>query len=146
MRHSSRRPRTLWSLVLWIGYWAALFVVTHRPLGAGTGLLPPGADKAIHFVLYFVLVILGGWSMRSAGRRPSLGTLIAWAGIYAAYAGFDEWLQQYVERTPSFWDWAADVAGVATATITLAWKGRSDALSQRDGRQGQIQSPNTPHT
>ena len=146
MRHGSRRSGTLWRLALWIGYWVALFVVTHRPLGAGTGLLPPGADKVIHFALYFVLVILGGWNLRSAGRRSSLGTLIAWAGVYAAYAGIDEWLQQFVERTPSFWDWAADVAGVATGTVVLAWKGRSDALSQHDRRTEHTRSPNLPRT
>ncbi|MHC4697691.1 MAG: VanZ family protein [Planctomycetota bacterium] len=130
MQHSKGRPRTTWSLSLWIGYWAALFVVTHRPLGAGVDLLVPGADKVIHSALYFVLALLGGWHMRSKGRRPSWTHLIAWAGVYAAYAGFDEWLQQFVERTPSLWDWIADVAGVAAATVILARKGRSDAVSE----------------
>ncbi len=134
MRRSSRRPRAPWPLSLWIAYWVVLFIVTHRPLGAGAGLLPQGADKVIHFLLYFVLAILGGWHVRSAGRRLSLAHMIVWVGIYAAYAGFDEWLQRFVERTPSLWDWVADVAGVAAATVVLARKGRSD--KDKEGNLG----------
>lgn len=136
MPRTRSRSRARRNLFLWIGYWAVLFVATHRPLGAGAALIPPGGDKLIHFVAYFVLVILGDRYMRSVGRPRTPARMITWAGIYAAYGGFDEWLQGFVSRTPSLWDWIADVAGIAAATLVLTWQGRSRVLSERERRTG----------
>ncbi len=136
MPQTSSRSRTRRNLFLWIGYWAVLFVATHRTLGAGASLIPPGGDKLIHFVAYFVLVILGDRYMRSAGGARTPARKITWAGIYAAYGGLDEWLQGFVSREPSLGDWIADVAGIAAATLVLAWQVRSGVLSERGGRSG----------
>ncbi|MCH9001971.1 MAG: VanZ family protein [Planctomycetes bacterium] len=104
---------------IWCGYWIALFVLMHRPLG-DIGKPPfPEADKVVHFVLYFGLTWIGGWRLRAnhAGHGPA--KLLFWAGIYVAYGGIDEWLQSYVGRTMSLFDWFADVAGVAAASIVI---------------------------
>ena len=100
-------------------YWIAIFVLTHRQLG-DIGKPPfPEADKVVHFVLYFGLTWIGGWRLRANPAGHSLTTLVVWAGIYVAYGGIDEWLQSYVGRTMSLYDWFADVAGVAAASIVI---------------------------
>jgi VanZ family protein len=95
-----------------------LFVIMHIPLPTG----PPavvGGDKGIHFALYFVLTLLGGRCQQTGGRPAPVYSLILWAGIYAVYAAFDEWLQQYTGRVTSLGDFAADVIGVAAGTALL---------------------------
>ena len=104
---------------IWCAYWIAIFVLTHRPLGE-IGKPPfPGADKVVHFVLYFGLAWIGAWRLRAthAGLQPAI--FLIWALIYVAYGGIDEWLQSYVGRTRSLFVWFADVAGVATASIVV---------------------------
>ena len=118
------RPRRIHRLGLWLGYWIALFAVTHRPFAGGVGLPIPGADKGIHLVLYFILAILGGRYLRASAGGLSLTRLIRWACVYAAYGALDEWLQQFVSRTPSWGDWFADVGGIVLATVVLWRKGR----------------------
>lgn len=104
---------------IWCTYWIAIFVLMHRPLG-DMGKPPfPGADKVVHFVLYFGLTWIGAWRLRANLAGHSLPTLLFWAGIYVAYGGIDEWLQSYVGRTMSLFDWFADVSGVAAATIVI---------------------------
>ena len=122
-RPDRRVSRTRW---IWISYWLALFIVTHRPGPAGVGLPIPGADKAIHFALYFALVLLGGRYLRATGRRLTFSRLVAWACVYAAYGAFDEWLQQFVGRSMSFYDWLADLVGIAGATAVLYFRRRAD--------------------
>ena len=118
------RPRRIHHLGLWIGYWIALFAITHRPLPGGVGLSIPGADKGIHLVLYFILALLGGRYLRASTGALSPPRLIRWACVYIAYGAFDEWLQQFVHRTPSWGDWFADVIGVVLATLVLWRRGR----------------------
>lgn len=104
---------------IWCGYWIVIFVLTHRPLG-DIGKPPfPGADKVVHFVLYFGLTWLGAWRLRTSpgGYNPAI--VLVWAGIYVVYGGIDEWLQSYVGRTMSLFDWFADVAGVAAASVVI---------------------------
>lgn len=106
-------------IAVWCSYWIAIFVLMHRPLGE-IGKPPfPGADKVVHFVLYFGLTWIGAWRLRGnhAGHRPA--TLLVWAGVYVAYGGIDEWLQSYVGRTMSLFDWFADVAGVVAASVVI---------------------------
>ena len=121
--HYKPRRRPVRALVLWIGYWVVLFALTHRPFAGGVGLPIPGADKVIHSALYLVLTMLGGRYLAASGRVLNLRLLIAWACYYAAYGALDEWLQQFVERTPSWGDWLADAAGIILATAVLARRG-----------------------
>ena len=119
-----RRRRRRNALLWWIGFWVVLFAVTHRPFAGGVGLPIPWADKVAHFVLYFVLTMLGGRYLRRAGHGLDLPRLIGWACLYIAYGALDEWLQQFVDRTPSWGDWFADVAAVVVATVVLRLRAR----------------------
>ncbi|MCH8147243.1 MAG: VanZ family protein [Planctomycetes bacterium] len=104
---------------IWCGYWIVIFVLTHRPLG-DIGKPPfPGADKVVHFVLYFGLTWLGAWRRRTSPAGYNPASVLVWAGIYVVYGGIDEWLQSYVGRTMSLFDWFADVAGVAAASVVI---------------------------
>ena len=122
--HHEPRRRHVRTLVVWIGYWVVLFGLTHRPFTGGVGLPIAGADKVIHFALYFVLTMLGGRYLAASGRVLNLRLLIAWACVYAAYGALDEWLQQFVARTPSWGDWLADAVGIILATVVLARRRR----------------------
>jgi len=125
-------PTSLW---VWIGYWACLFVVMHRPLPGAAKLPIPGVDKVAHFVLYAVLVLLGGWHARRVGRRLTVSRLLAWSAMYAAYGAVDEWLQPLVGRTASVGDWAADAAGIVAGTLFIAFLGHSDRSTGNPSRR-----------
>lgn len=122
-RLGSKRTRRT---VIWCGYWIAIFVLMHRPLGE-LGRPPfPWADKVVHFALYFGLTWLGAWRLRTYPGRLTRPSLFLWAGVFAAYGGIDEWLQSYVGRTMSLFDWFADVAGVATASLVISLSKRPE--------------------
>jgi len=116
---------------VWIGFWVALFVATHRRIPRGFDFLPARFDLVVHFVLYFVLTVLGWTYIRSTGRRTTVRTLLIWAVVYVGYAAFDEWLQQYVGRTTSLTDWLADTAGIGIATAILALNRNTTVLSRQ---------------
>ncbi len=81
--------------------------------------MPRGGDKVLHFVAYFVLVMLGGRAAVSRGHTINTGWVIGWTLIYAGYGVADEWLQGFVHRTPSVRDWIADMCGVVMAMALL---------------------------
>lgn len=116
-RWTTLRRRATW---LWLAYWVMAFALTHVPKVPNPGRVIPHGDKLAHFLLYFVLVILGDWAIRGRGRRPAVRTYITWAIAYACYAGVDEWLQQFVHRHASVGDWIADLSGILVATLLLA--------------------------
>jgi hypothetical protein len=126
--HNSRHPRSDRSLWVWLGYWLGLFIITHVPLVSGGHFRFRYADKTIHFVLYFFLTYLGGRYLSAIGRARSTMSLIGYAGMYAAYAAFDEWLQQYTGRTMSFTDWLADAGGIVLATVWLVRRRRPSTV------------------
>ncbi len=134
MSNFSLHPRSLRNMCVWIGYWLVLFIITHRRFESTPDFVPPGSDKAVHFLLYFVLTWLGWRYLRSAGKSITLSRLILWFAIYCTYAAFDEWLQQFVGREMSVMDWAADVAGCLVAALILARWGRSKVLSEHESK------------
>jgi len=105
---------------LWPAWWVLMFVATHLPKIPAPPVGIRNADKVVHFLLYFVLAMLGGRALIGAGRIKGFGTLLTWAGVCLIYAAMDEWLQQFVNRTPSVHDWLADAAGVMAATLILS--------------------------
>lgn len=125
---------------LWPGWWVLMFVATHLPKPPGLPVEIHGGDKVIHFLLYFVLTMLGGQALIAARRVRGFSTLLAWAGVYLLYAAVDEWLQklEFVNRTPSIHDWLADVVGVIAATLILSTfridsgKDEQDTAGSRD--------------
>ena len=128
----SKRPRS-WRL--WVGCWAVLFVIMHIPIPAIALRSVSFPDRVLHFIAYFVLTCLGASHYRTTRSGSLIGVLLAWALVYAGYAALDEWLQQFVRRTPSLGDWLADVSGILVATgISLAIRRRpADRLSEPAG-------------
>jgi VanZ family protein len=125
-----RRSRLARIRDLWIAYWVLLFVATHVPIPGRGPVTVEHGDKVIHFVVYFILTWLGGRYLLATGRG-TLRALAAWAAIYLLYAGADEYLQSLVGRTMSLSDWLADAAGIVLATLVLARRRPSGALSER---------------
>ena len=96
---------------VWIAYWAALFVATHIPK-FGVPMAPKGSDKLMHFLGYFLLTLLAGRTAIRRGVAISRGWLARWTVIFLTYGALDEFLQQFVSRHASVYDWIADAVGV----------------------------------
>ena len=109
----SGRPRSWW---LWTAYWGALFVLMHVPLPDRTLEHVHLSDSVLHFMVYFILTGLGAYHLWRTSGGAFTVTVMRWALIYTGYAACDEWLQQFVHRTPSVDDWLADLGGIAVAT------------------------------
>jgi VanZ family protein len=111
----NRRAR--WWVRALIAYWCFAFLLTHIPLGSLASAPIDGADKIVHFGLYFVLTWLGGRTVYASRGRFGLKAALLSALIFAGYGVADEWLQGFVARTPSRYDWFADLIGISAATI-----------------------------
>lgn len=103
---------------VWLGYWAAIFILTHLPVGE-IHALRKGGDKVIHYMLFGGLALLGGHRLWSERGRATTAALMGWAGIYAVYGAVDEWSQGFVGRTSSLFDWLFNMTGILTATILM---------------------------
>lgn len=107
---------------LWLGYWMLLFTLTHVPMPSSDAVNIPNVDKLAHFGCYGLLAYLSGRYWASADRRRTTLRLMGWAVAYAAYGAFDEWLQQFVNRTMSLYDWLADLGGIGLGTVVIWWQ------------------------
>ena len=93
--------------ILAVLYMAGLTWLSSRP-GTGGSLPFPGADKLVHFTLYFPLGLL---------LIRSVSTPVAGVVCGVLFAAMDEWHQSFVPgRTPSLADGLADAAG-----LLMAW-------------------------
>ena len=117
-------PRLL--IVCWVGFWIASFIATHVPREAVERVAVPVSDKVIHFLMYFLLTLMGGRVLALRGRRLSTGRLAFWLVVYLAYGAFDELTQIPVGRHASLYDWLADALGVLMATSLLTTQISSD--------------------
>lgn len=104
-------------LVLLIGYWLAIFTLTHLPPKD----LPQVnvSDKIEHFVGYGILgalFYLTLWAYRPEFRYAWLLVIV----IAMCYGAIDEWLQLVVGRTCDLHDWLADVGGSVLAVAVLS--------------------------
>ena len=107
--------------------WAALIlVVMSVPLPPGPAG-PPGADKLLHFALYFVL----GMLVVRAAPNPSWRALVGSVLAVAAFGAVDEWHQRFVPgRFPDAIDWLADaIGGAVGAVCALAVTRRRESVS-----------------
>ena len=104
---------------VWIGYWLAAFTVTHIPKPGDLNLPIQGGDKVLHAMIYFILTLMGGRVLMLRAKPIHPGTYAIWAVIYTIYGALDEYLQGFVHRTPSIYDWLADVLGILLATSLL---------------------------
>ncbi len=105
------------ALVAWIAYWALLFTSTHVPV-PDLPDLPEHSDKVVHFCGYAILTLLGAFATSRGAVRP-IRTLLLWSAIFLLYGVLDEWLQRFVNRTPSVEDFFADAAGILAGGV--AW-------------------------
>jgi VanZ family protein len=81
----------------------------------------PHLDKVLHFSVAGVLAFFLDGALARRGMR--VGPLaVPWSAVIVLVpAGIEEYLQRYTtHRTSSFWDFAADVAGV----VVLTWVSR----------------------
>lgn len=98
-------------------YWVFLFTATHLPKLQLGG--PSGSDKLVHFVAFGLLAFLFWkfWETFDAMRRRG-AKLRAWLWL-VAYAGMDEYLQQFVGRGTEWEDWFANVFGISAVLLIL---------------------------
>ena len=96
-------------------YWVALFVATHYPRVRIPGEVPH-SDKLLHFTAFGLLALLYWRFMKARGRA------VGWIGaaILVAYAGLDEYLQQFFGRYTDAMDFLANAAGVVTVLGVIA--------------------------
>ena len=123
----ARAARVCWGLT--IGYWVALFVLTHLPLPKVP--YAPVTDKTGHFVAYASLAIammVCAWLGR--GGNPPPGVLVL--GILLAYGAVDEWTQLVVNRSCELADWYADAAGAAAGVVTVSILAYLSGYHRRD--------------
>ena len=131
MNPDERSPgQTRLSICVWLGYWLALFIATHLPHPPNVTLGVRHGDKVLHFLVFFVLTLLGGRHVLARRRGGSAVVLLRWGAVYAVYAVFDEWLQQFVGRSMTLGDWIADVMGIAAATFLLLQSPGEKELSE----------------
>src|SRR5262245_50331038 len=127
------RPWRRWYLRILPAYWIFLFLATHLP-GLKLGG-PEQSDKLTHFIAFAILAFLFWRACESASR--SLGPRFVWTAlpILIAYAGMDEYLQQFVGRGSDWQDFAANTVGIVAMLTVLEWRRRRGAqvLSQSDG-------------
>ena len=96
------------------GYWVLLFTATHYPRVRIPGEIP-SSDKLVHFAAFAILAVL--WS-RTFERRSTRFFVGSTVGL-VAYAGLDEWLQQFFGRYTDVNDFIANALGVLVAMIAI---------------------------
>jgi hypothetical protein len=103
-------------------YWPTIFILTHLTHVPAWIARAQMSDKAMHYIGYFTLMYLL-WFAFFPTRKFSPAQKAGWLAIaiLAVYGAVDEWLQAFVHRTPDIHDWLADMAGVFTAAIILAF-------------------------
>jgi VanZ family protein len=131
---TDRPRRTHWnraSLVALPLYWIALFTATHYPRVRIPGEIPH-SDKVLHFTAFGLLALLY-WQF-AAALRP-IGQRFVWptAAILIAYAGLDEYLQQFFGRFTDLFDFFANTAGIVVVLAGLELRRR---LRDRVGSRG----------
>jgi VanZ family protein len=148
-RDGDHRPSTSqrvyrWVFRLLVLYVIGLVIATHMPEEPEVirRVNWPGSDKAAHFSIYggltFLLALL--ITVRSRHRRLRTGlSATAYAGIaifVATFGAIDEITQPWTGRDRDFWDWVADVSGMASGLIVFSLiqlyrrRGRNPALAQ----------------
>lgn len=108
-------------------YWVFLFTATHLPRLELGG--PPRSDKIVHLFAFGLLAFLYWrfWESYGATGRPGFARR-AWLWL-AAYAGLDEYLQQFVGRGAEWLDGIANVAGISIVLLLLSLTRRRRAAA-----------------
>ncbi|MBI5864776.1 MAG: VanZ family protein [Planctomycetes bacterium] len=122
-----------WYLRALPAYWIFLFCTTHFPR-LRLDRLPEQSDKVLHFAAFGGLAFLFWRAFEAAGSARA-GSFAIWATmILAAYAGLDEYLQQFVGRSSDWTDFGCDAAGIVAAMLILETLRRRSARRERRSR------------
>jgi hypothetical protein len=102
-------------------YWPGIFIATHVPINRmvrQAGL----SDKALHFCGYLVLAFFI-FAAVSPYKKLNWLNIKPWIVLLVVtiYAAVDEYLQQFVNRSPDFLDFVANMSGALTAMIILTF-------------------------
>lgn len=104
-------------------YWIALFCLTHFP-ELRLGLPIPSSDKLAHVGAFGLLTFLLWRFGETFGAQRSPRLFWIAAGLLIAYAGVDEWLQQFVGRSADWRDFAFNLVGIGLVLAPLEWRRR----------------------
>jgi VanZ family protein len=121
-----------WSpLFAWI---VLIFALSSIPdVTPGDMKLPAGTDKAVHFIEYGILAILFLRGLSYDHKRLSPLLVIAAILTGAGVGYMDELYQSRVAgRDSSYFDLAADIAGVLTGSLLYAARRKRDTGRDRD--------------
>lgn len=104
-------------------YWIFLFCLTHFPeLRIEVPIRAP--DKIAHVGAFGLLAFLF-WRFAQTLRYPLSARFVFSAALWLiAYAGLDEYLQQFVGRGTDIVDWLCDVTGIVVVLAVLEWRRR----------------------
>lgn len=109
------------ALMLLIVYWPVIFILTHIFLPQYVLNQLRASDKALHFLVYFILIVLL-WISISPDRKADLRSKKVWIvfAVLIFYAGADEWLQGLsAGRTRDIMDFAANAEGLLAGGVLI---------------------------
>lgn len=111
-------------------YWLFLAFMTHLPRPEIPGRIPQ-SDKVLHLVAFGLLALLFWHGTRRRGQPP--GPRFVWvaAAVLGAYACIDEYTQQFVGRSTSLIDLAANLSGIAIVLAVLERRRRRQSAAER---------------
>jgi VanZ family protein len=98
--------------------WALItLAITSIPLPAIAA--PPGADKGVHWILYFVLGVLSARAVL-ANRNARVAELLVVLAAILVFGAVDELHQYWIPgRSVDFRDWVADVVGALSGMVLV---------------------------
>lgn len=114
--------------IIWAGLVVLLCILPSQDLPVG-GLFFEGFDKLTHTGFFFVLSVLlfYGKIKQQNSYQYRLLTIIKIFAIGASLGAFIEWIQWqwFPYRSPEWWDFLADMIGVAMGTFSYVILHRS---------------------
>ena len=121
MKILDRIPRFLTSAVVTAG--VLYLTLAPRPFGSVRIPLFEGADKVVHFMMFFAMAFAYHFDFRR-GKKPvdearNIGLIIVIVSAYGALIELSQWKMR-MGRSGDWYDLLADIAG-AVYGIILAW-------------------------
>ncbi len=111
MAHNFLKPAVIWTIAITV---ASLASFTKMPK-----VTVPGKDKTVHFVFYFVLVLLWFLALKSKHDNKKIIFYIAVSAIlYGILMEIMQWLFTQ-NRQADFYDIIANTLGVFLAVLTI---------------------------
>lgn len=121
MKILDRIPRFLTSAVVTAG--VLYLTLAPRPFGSVRIPLFEGADKVVHFMMFFAMAFAYHFDFRRGKKPVDEARLMGWIFVsLSAFGGLIELAQwkMRMERSGDWYDLLADIAG-AVYGIILAW-------------------------